>query len=90
MAINQIIEGHYKKIMNKEDTLRDKRITICKSCKLYKIDDLLGEVCNKRLYLNPKTNETSVVKKDGFKNGCGCILQAKTRVKDAKCPINKW
>ena len=46
-------------------------------------------MCNRKLYFNPKTNETSIFKKEGFINGCGCILKAKCRVPEAKCIINK-
>ena len=89
MSINQLIEGHYKNLVNKNNDLMEKRMTICKDCKLYKEDTVLGAICNNRLYLNPKTNETSIVKKEGFSRGCGCMLRAKARLKDAKCPIFK-
>lgn len=90
MSINQLIEGHYKNLVNKGNDLMEKRMAICRDCKLYKEDAVLGGMCNKKLYLNPKTNETSIVKKEGFYKGCGCMLRAKTRLEDAKCPIKKW
>lgn len=88
--MKQIVEGIYNRIANKEQNLLEYRINICKDCKLYIDDTILGPMCNRNLYLNPITGETSVIKKDGFKKGCGCILKAKCRVPDAKCPINKW
>ena len=50
---------------------------------------LLSINLESKLYFNPKTNETSIFKKEGFVNGCGCILKAKCRVPEAKCIINK-
>lgn len=63
---------------------------ICLKCKLKTHSSLFGDVCNGELYLNPATNETSEIEKPGFKQGCGCILASKTRVKDAHCPAKKW
>ena len=51
---------------------------------------MLGEVCNSSLYLNVKDNTVSRTEKDGYVNGCGCILGSKTRVPMAHCPANKW
>ena len=88
--MNKIIEGHLKELFNKEEDLSVKRMIICKSCPLYKIDPLLGEICNSKLYLNPDTNQTSNYPRQGYYNGCSCRLQAKSRLIDAKCPLNKW
>lgn len=90
MSIGQIAEGFYNNLTNKEEDLFDERIKICKQCKLLKQDNIFGEVCNSRLYLNPNTDETSKIPKEGFFRGCGCVLKAKTRVKYAKCPAGKW
>ena len=40
--------------------------------------------------LNLETNEISKVYKEGFVNGCGCVMELKSRVPEAKCIINKW
>lgn len=90
MSVNHIASGFYNNLTNKESELHDKRMNVCKSCKLYKIDRLLGKVCNSKLFLNPDTDETSKEYISGYKRGCGCILNAKTRVKDAECPLKKW
>lgn len=90
MSINQIAEGFYKSLTDKEKELYEDRIAICRECKLLKTDSVFGEICNGRLFLNPETNETSQVRKEGFMRGCGCVLRAKTRVKTAKCPLGKW
>ena len=92
MIINlpQIAKGIYNNILKKEEELYIQRITICKSCKLFKNDKLFGEICNPSLYLNPITNEISKVEKEGFKEGCSCLLKNKCRVSDAECPNGKW
>lgn len=90
MSINQIAEGFYNNATNKREDLFESRISICRNCKLLKIDKLFGETCNARLYLDPITNETSLIPLKGYKKGCGCVLKAKTRVKNAECPVGKW
>ena len=47
-----IIDGHLKELFNKEEDLSRQRVTICKSCPLYEIDSVLGELRNSKLYLN--------------------------------------
>ena len=85
-----IIDGHLKELFNKEEDLSKQRLIICKSCPLYKIDSLLGEVCNSKLYFNPETNQTATYPRQGYTNGCNCRIQAKSRLISAKCPLNKW
>ena len=89
-VISQIATGFFNNLTNKEEELYIERIEKCRSCKLLKKDSIFGEICNSDLYINPKTEETSLVKKPGFVNGCGCVLRSKTRVKDAHCPIARW
>ena len=90
MAIDQIIKGHINELLKKEKELYEYRINICKYCPLYKRDNILGYVCNPDLYLNPKTGETSEDNLPNFYNGCGCRLEASTRVKEKRCPVGKW
>ncbi len=85
-----IIDGHLKELLNKEEDLSKQRVNICKSCPLYKIDSILGEICNSKLYLNLETNQVSTYPRKGYYNGCGCRIQAKSRLITAKCPLNKW
>jgi len=40
--------------------------------------------------MNPETLEVSETPKEGFKRGCGCRVQAKTRLPYAKCPLDRW
>lgn len=89
MSINKIVEGHFNSLIDKNKELLTQRMQLCRSCVLYKIDSIFGEMCNKHLYVNTKTGETSEVSKPGFYNGCGCRLVAKTRLVDEICPIKK-
>ena len=88
--LQEITEGFYNSITNKRQDLYQSRIKICRECKLLKIDSIFGEICNKKLWINPKTDEISDTKKSGFIHGCGCNLNSATRVAEHKCPIKKW
>lgn len=90
MSVGQIISGTLKNLLNRDEELYKTRISICRECKLFKIDKLFGEVCNSEIYLNPKTNEISPIPKTGFAHGCGCVLGSKCRVQEAHCPVGKW
>jgi len=86
--VSDIIEGHYKEITDQENELYNKRIAICKNCPLF--TDKFGGICDSKKYYNSTTNELIDIPKSGFIGGCGCRLQAKTRLKNAKCVLNKW
>lgn len=63
------------------------REQICKSCPICDLDNWS---CNGKLYLNPVTNEISVVQKPGYIKGCGCLLKYKISNSSKHCPANKW
>jgi hypothetical protein len=90
MSLNQIITGTVNNILNREEQLQHDRMLICRNCKLILESRLFGEICNSSLCLNVATNHTSTVEKVGFICGCGCILNSKTRVREAHCPVGKW
>ena len=85
-----IIQGHLKELFNQEEDLYKNRIKVCKTCPLYKIDNILGEICNSKLYVNLETGQTSNYPKMGYVNGCSCRLSSKARLVYAKCPLEKW
>ena len=88
MDIIDILEGHTKEILGREEDLSQKRIAICKECPLYKKTPL-GPICNPNLYIN----EDGIVSdrpKLGFRKGCACRLNSKTRVSHAHCIVDKW
>lgn len=89
MNIGNIISGHLNEFFGLNKDLVLERKKICKKCPLYTIK--LGfEVCNSSLYLNTETGEISTKKKNGFKKGCGCRLNAKLTIPTESCPLNKW
>ena len=46
---------------------------------------------NKYYYVNPETGDVYTYKRgDNYYKGCGCRLQAKTRLVNAHCPAKKW
>lgn len=85
-----IIKGHLKEILNLEEELSKSRLAICENCPLYKNDSLLGIICSTQIYVDTLTGKTSTYPKKGYRCGCGCRLDAKTRLKDELCPLNKW
>lgn len=86
--VGQIVEGHVNELLNKEDELSEKRLQICYNCPLYSVK--LGDQCNPNLWLNIENGDVSLINKPGYVRGCGCRLQAKTRVPSAHCPAGKW
>ena len=75
-----IIKGHINEVLKKEQDLYLYRIEICKECPLY-TNTKIGHLCDKTKYVN----------KDGkIIHGCGCRLDAKARLFDEKCVLNKW
>ena len=46
MLVQQIAQGFYNNLMNKEDELYQKRIAICRNCNLIRIDKIFGEECS--------------------------------------------
>lgn len=88
--VGQIAEGWAKDIVKAEQDLHDKRMKICKKCPLYTDDPVFHGKCDANKYINPKTGELSDLPAPGFIGGCGCALHKKSRVKDAKCVLNKW
>lgn len=87
MDIIDIIEGHAKELLGQGEDLFSKRMEICKKCPLYK-QTPLGPICNPNLYIN----EEGIVSdrpKLGFRKGCACRLNSKTRLAHAHCIVNK-
>ena len=75
-----------------ESAILDKKLWVFfgNGIKLIILDEMWGECCNSHLYLNTETDETSPYNLEGYKNGCGCVLNSKTRVPEAMCPVKKW
>lgn len=90
MGLGAILNGHTNEVFGLNQNISDARLRVCRNCALYKKSVVLGEVCNNKLWINPDTGDLSMVKKDGYINGCGCRLKAKTTLPNATCPIGKW
>ena len=63
------------------------RLSICEHCGIY---DPERKICNGDLYINPKTNDVSIKKKEGYIKGCDCYIPRKVLNAQAKCPAGKW
>ena len=84
----QIIEGHARELLGLNKELSEERLKICYKCPIY--SSFLGGVCNDKLYLNPNTGDISTEERDGYIEGCGCRLPAKTTLIEEECPAGKW
>lgn len=89
MGLKAILDGHTNELLGLNKDASEARMKICKQCPLFK-KTIVGPICNSRLWLDLETGEISTTKKDRYKNGCGCRLEAKTTLLSAVCPINKW
>lgn len=88
MEIGNIVNGHVNELLGLNKDISEERIKICYKCPLF--SPKYGGLCNSKLYIDPTTNEISTKPKDGYVRGCGCRLQAKTSLLNAKCIIDKW
>ena len=88
MEVGNIIKGHVNELLGLNKDISKERLKICKQCPLY-LEDYGGQ-CNPRLYMNPKTKDVSIEKKDDYYKGCGCRLLAKTTIPNAVCHNEQW
>lgn len=86
--IGDIFEGHIKEITKQENDLYNERIKICKKCPLY--SERLGGVCDSKKCWDETKKQIVFYPGKGITCGCGCRLQAKTRLISSKCVLNKW
>ena len=90
MGLGAIINGHIKEFTGQNGDLSEWRMDICRECPLFKVLPVAGPICNNNRYLNVNTGDVSDTPKNGYRRGCGCRLQAKTRLETSKCPLGKW
>ena len=88
MDWKDVIEGHYNEFLGKNSELAKSRLEICHKCPIY--SPKLGGICNRDLWLNPKTNDVSTKAKKGYIQGCGCRVEAKATLPYAECIASKW
>lgn len=87
--IKNIIEGHVNEVFGFNASTAETRMNICRECPLYK-ETNIGPICNPNLYIDGKTDMWRYSPAEGYTKGCGCRLNAKTRVDDEHCPAYKW
>lgn len=88
MEIGNIVKGHINEMLGLNKDISEGRLKICHKCPLYSTK--FGGLCNNRLWLNKKTGDVSLIKKEGYQRGCGCRLLAKTKLLNAQCPLGEW
>ena len=54
MEIGSIVRGHANELFKLNQDISETRLQICEKCPLYK-KNVLGGLCNPRLWLNPET-----------------------------------
>lgn len=87
--VGQVIKGHINEITKQEQELSEQRMKICKQCPLY-TETSLGPICDSKKCYNPETKQVQSYPSEGYTCGCACRLNAKTRLQNAKCVLNKW
>lgn len=89
MSLKDILKGHMKEFKKENDDLYEKRISICEKCPLFKMTSV-GPICNSLKYLDKDLDIAFPTDGPNRTKGCGCRLNAKTRIEDATCPVGKW
>ena len=67
----------------------EERLEICKKCPIMRMTEY-GMKCDDRKWISPDGKEGSFLKKDGWKKGCGCMLQYKVRTQTNHCIAGLW
>ena len=88
MEVSNIVKGHVNELLGLGKNLSEERMKICLKCPIY--SEILGGICNSKLWINPETDDISLRKKPGYVQGCGCRLKAKTTLVNEHCVANKW
>lgn len=84
-----IIKGHINELLNKEFELYSERIKICDQCEL-ESNTRIGKICDHRKCISGSKVYNIKNKSSESICGCGCRLDAKLRLFDEKCILNKW
>ena len=88
--VGQIASGWAKDIVKAEQELHDERMAVCKECPLFTASSLIGPKCDSKKCWDTENNYYVSGPGKHFICGCGCALDKKTRVKSAKCVLDKW
>jgi len=85
-----ILQGHINEVLNREEDLSQSRLEICKQCPGFKNSVAFGPICDSTKYMSPDGTDWDYKYHEGWIRLCGCRLKAKTRLKNAHCPVKKW
>jgi hypothetical protein len=88
LPVANIVKGHVNELLGLNEDISEKRMKICRNCPIY--ISRLGGICNSNLFIDPITNDVSLRAKDGYVQGCGCRLSAKTTLPNEQCVAGKW
>lgn len=106
MNVANIVKGHLNEIFKKEgiEALASERMKICMNCPAVRMNGAVGPRCSpdaRVRHVDPPSDELkTLLRQHGIKfkslddriivHGCGCRLNAKTRVPEEVCPAGKW
>ena len=82
-SLKDILKGHVEELREGNQSIFETRMEVCKKCPLYK-ETMMGPICNPSKYMNDQ-GDVSTSPMTGYKKGCGCRLNAKTRLTYATC-----
>jgi hypothetical protein len=83
-----VIKGHVNELLGRERDLSETRMRICRSCPLF--TDIMGGICDSKKCVDKTTNKLQYAPGENTICGCSCRLEAKSRLKKAKCVLDKW
>jgi hypothetical protein len=89
MNAKNLVPGYVSKFFGLNKNYKKERLLICKKCPLF-FNKNGTYICNSSLYMNPNNGDVSIEEKEGYKRGCGCVLDYKTGIINEKCPLGKW
>jgi hypothetical protein len=84
IQVGQIIEGHFNKMLDKVGMLPDDT----KKLSEIRFADCL--LCEFTPHPTDKNTNGPGLRDKKYCNSCGCDMEAKTKVIEAKCPIGRW
>lgn len=87
--VKEIAEGHWNEFTGKEQDLSKQRLEICSTCPLIS-ETALGPICDSSKCWDTINEKVVSYPGENIVCGCGCRLQAKTSLKNAKCVLGKW
>ncbi|MFN5170002.1 MAG: hypothetical protein ACK5DD_10265 [Cyclobacteriaceae bacterium] len=83
-TVGQIMEGHFKKTIDKVGLLPEE------TKKLSEIRFAACTTCDTTPHPTVPSQNGPGLRDNQYCRACGCDMQAKTKVIEAKCPIGRW